>query len=190
MAIPGVSAVTSAISICGFDQLYTFHFLGFLPKSGSARAAAFQRIIFGESPCVIFESPKRIQQTLHDLHSKMSAVSGETVVFIARELTKLHEETFRGSLEDVRVNVTFNAHFTLHLQAIEWLTPERCRGEFTVVTSCTPLEHIDPGLLVSSLEQSGMRKAEAVKKVAQMTGVKRQDLVSQLITSTRPGKQL
>lgn len=99
--VPGASAVTAALSVCGFDTS-RFLFLGFIPKKG--RKNFLQKIkegieAFPFSPLlVIYESPYRTIPTLEDI----GAVFGPgTNIFLAREMTKLFEEFMRGTVEEV-----------------------------------------------------------------------------------------
>ncbi len=88
-ALPGPSAVMTALVVSGLpaDEVV---FLGFLPRKGRERKELLERISGEPSTFVLFESPNRLAKTLEEL-------PGETPVAICRELTKLHEEVFRGS---------------------------------------------------------------------------------------------
>lgn len=109
--IPGACSVTVALSVCGFNT-NRFLFLGFLPKK--KRDRLFDWIKQGKVTFAFYESPNRILKTLEML----GRVFGErTYVFIARELTKVHETLYRGTIGKVR----------------ETLAKERVRGELVVV---------------------------------------------------------
>ena len=73
-----------------------FVFEGFLPRK-KGRATRLAKLAEEKRTLVIFESPNRIQKTLKDILT----VFGNRQVAIARELTKIHEETIRGNLEDI-----------------------------------------------------------------------------------------
>ena len=92
--VAGPSAVTTAIAASG---LVTggFWFAGFLPRKGRARSSAIARTAATEDAVVIFESPQRVTATLRDLASVMP----ERACVVAREMTKVHEEFVRGTLE-------------------------------------------------------------------------------------------
>ncbi len=116
--IPGVSAIVTALSVSGFD-INKFVFLGFLPKKKKEKIFAWLR----EGPTTssgrtltfaFYESPYRILKTLTTLEK---VFGGHTRVFIARELTKLHETLYRGSIR----------------QVLDMLREERVRGEIVVV---------------------------------------------------------
>ena len=111
-AIPGPSALTAALSIAGMDTS-SFIFLGFLPHK-KGRQTALKEIAKSEVPVVLYESPHRVVKLLKELESlRVSRVT------IARELTKIHEETITGTPSEV------GARFSAQ--------PETVRGEFVVI---------------------------------------------------------
>lgn len=93
--IPGPSAITAALSICGFN-VQNFEFFGFFPKK--KRTKWLERIAGGEKVYVFFESPNRLLKTLGELKEH---VGRGRRLFVARELTKMYEETYRGTIEQV-----------------------------------------------------------------------------------------
>lgn len=97
VAVPGASAVTTALVVSGLPT-DRFVFEGFLPRKGRERAERLADIAAEVRTTVIYESPKRVDATLDDLRS---ACGPDRRVSISRELTKLHEETVRGTLGDV-----------------------------------------------------------------------------------------
>ena len=109
-AIPGPSALTTALSIAGVD-ITGFTFLGFLPHK-KGRQTALKKIKESELPVVLYESPHRIIKLLKELE-------GIAHITIARELTKVHEEIVAGTIAEVQ------EHFTQH--------PDAVRGEFVVI---------------------------------------------------------
>lgn len=94
--IPGPSSVTTAVALSGLVEA-AYRFCGFLPRQGGKRAAAITRMTSEPEPVVLFEAPSRTQKTLVDL----AAVMPERQVLVCRELTKLHEETVRGTLREL-----------------------------------------------------------------------------------------
>ena len=92
-AIPGPSAVTTALMLSGFFG-QRFAFLGFLGRKGGAMKSEFA--LFAESPytLVLFESPHRLDNCLKAAFEAL----GERRYAICREMTKLHEQVFRGKL--------------------------------------------------------------------------------------------
>ncbi len=109
--VPGPSAISALLSISDID-CSEFLFLGFPPRK-KGRQTFFKRVATSEVPVILFESPHRIQKTLREL--KM--VAGDRHCNIGRELTKIYEEVFRGTLSEAE------KHFV----------GEKQRGEFVLV---------------------------------------------------------
>jgi 16S rRNA (cytidine1402-2'-O)-methyltransferase len=91
-ALPGPSALTTALVASGLPA-DTVVFTGFPPRKGRERTQLLERIATESSTFVLFESPHRLVKTLGDLPA-------ETPVAVCRELTKLYEEVFRGTVEE------------------------------------------------------------------------------------------
>jgi 16S rRNA (cytidine1402-2'-O)-methyltransferase len=94
--VAGPSAIATALSACGFRAV-PFLFLGFLPRKSGQRGRLFQSLSKRNLAVVFFESPFRIQRTMQEVAAAMPFRR----VFVARELTKLHEELFRGGADEV-----------------------------------------------------------------------------------------
>ena len=95
VAVPGPSAVTSALSISGFPA-DDFLFLGFLPHK-KGRETLFKEIRESKRTVVFYESTHRIIKTLQKL---AEIIPRDRTVAVARELTKIHEEVFSGTAEE------------------------------------------------------------------------------------------
>lgn len=108
--IPGPSAVITALVISGLptDQ---FVYLGFLPRRARQRQRLFASLVDERRTMVAFESPHRLKETLNDIEE----ILGNRRIAVSRELTKVHEEVFRGRVSEAR------EHFA------------EPRGEFTLV---------------------------------------------------------
>ena len=93
--IPGVSAITAAMSVSGLPS-DSFTFVGFLPqKKGRLKKIELLKNI--ENTVILFESPYRLEKTLNQLLEHL----GNRSVVVGRELTKLYEEVIRGNLSDI-----------------------------------------------------------------------------------------
>ena len=110
--IPGPTAIAALLSVAGMPA-DKFTFLGFLPRKAGQRRRLIESIAMQSWPTVFYESPYRIIATLEALHE----VLGDRNIVIGREMTKLHEEIFRGTLTE----------------AIEHF--QKPRGEFTVAVA-------------------------------------------------------
>jgi len=98
IAVPGASAVLAALAVSGLPAA-PFVFLAFLPRKSGARRALLETYRARPETLILFESPHRIADTLRELDE----VWGERAASVSRELTKLHEETLRGTLAELAV---------------------------------------------------------------------------------------
>lgn len=94
--VPGPAALIAALSASGLPT-GRFHFLGFLPRKGPERRAILEEVAPLAATLVLYESPRRLEETLRDLLE----VLGDRRACVARELTKLHEELVRGRLTEL-----------------------------------------------------------------------------------------
>jgi len=94
--IPGPAALVAALSASGLPTA-RFHFLGFLPRQGPERKTMLEEVKALGATLVLYESPRRLAQTLTDLRAAL----GDRRACVAREVTKLHEEFARGSLGEL-----------------------------------------------------------------------------------------
>jgi len=95
-AIPGPSALTMALVMSGLPTS-RFVFEGFLPRSGGARTERIAQFIDEQRTVVLYEAPHRLERTLADLELACGSLRR---IVLARELTKMHEEMWRGTLHD------------------------------------------------------------------------------------------
>jgi 16S rRNA (cytidine1402-2'-O)-methyltransferase len=158
--VPGPSAVTAALAVAGFGA-DRFVFEGFLPRSGTARTERLASIAAERRPVVLFAATGRVAGDLADL---AAVCGGQRAVVVARELTKLHEEVWRGGLGSA---------------AAHWGDEVEPRGEFSIVLA--PAEAIRPdlgaGVAAVELEMgSGTAMSEAVRTVAEALGLSRRAL--------------
>lgn len=152
VAIPGPSAVLTALSISGLPP-HPFVFYGFLPPAKQKREAEIARYADRPETLVFYESPHRMQDTLHEL----ARLLGDRDAFVGRELTKLYEESIQGTL--------------LELATIsEWI------GELVLVVGPPKASSHVPTLQsipedVDARMAQGMRKSDAMKEVAKERGL-------------------
>ena len=116
--VPGPSALVAALAASGLPSA-RFVFEGFLPRKGPERRRRLEELAGERRTAVLYEAPHRAQTTIDDL---LSACGPERRVALARELTKLHEEVWRGTL----------AEAAAHLAAV---AP---RGEYVIVLGGAP----------------------------------------------------
>jgi 16S rRNA (cytidine1402-2'-O)-methyltransferase len=116
--VPGPSAAIAALVTSGLPA-GRFAFEGFLPRRGSGRTDRLAEIAVEERTVVLYEAPHRARRTLQDL---LSSCGPNRRVAVARELTKLHEELWRGNLAE----------------AVEWAEATEPRGELVFVLEGAP----------------------------------------------------
>ena len=161
--VPGPSAVTAALAMSGFAG-DAFSFLGFLSRRRKDRQSALREASSSVVPLVIFEAPHRLRATLAD----MDTVLAGRPLAVCRELTKLHEEVFRGTAS----------------QALEHF--DSPRGEVVLVVQGRPIEASSSTEATSEgeaatdtelrrqligLREDGIRAKEAVAMVAEAMGL-------------------
>jgi 16S rRNA (cytidine1402-2'-O)-methyltransferase len=116
--VPGPSAAITALVASGLPT-GRYAFEGFLPRKGSGRSARLVEVAADRRTTVLYEAPHRLARTLADL---AMACGADRRVAVARELTKLHEEVWRGTLG----------------AACDWVAEREPRGEVVVVLDGAP----------------------------------------------------
>ena len=156
--IPGPSAVTTALVASGLST-ERFSFVGFLPRKAGSRRHLLESVANERGTLVVLETPHRLQAALDDI----LLVLGDRRIAVCRELTKLHEEVFQGTIS----------------QAIEHFAEPR--GEFTLVIEGK--KGTDKPQLTEDIERrlhdmrlSGITAKTAVAKVAEETGLSKKEL--------------
>jgi 16S rRNA (cytidine1402-2'-O)-methyltransferase len=170
--IPGANAAVTALVASGLNTT-SFRFEGFLPEKSGTRRTRLEEISTSitEVPpptLVFYEAPHRVLDTLADIE----AVWGSACrICLARELTKLHEEFLRGTVTEVKEDLTKR---------------ERVRGEMTLLVTPHPLE---AGIsreqsvcarLKELLASEAMEEKDALKRIARERGLSKSDIYRQL----------
>ncbi len=115
--IPGPSALTAAISVCGID-IQDFRYYGFVPNK-KGRKTMFKEIADSKNPSIYLESTHRIDKTMEQMSEVMDP---NRIIFVGRELTKLHETLYRGTCAEV----------------MAMLKTTSTKGEFTIIVGPKP----------------------------------------------------
>lgn len=152
-AVPGPAALIMALIISGIPTT-RFVFEGFLPRSGRDRAERLADIASEMRTVIFYEAPHRIARTLNDL---ATACHPDRLIAVTRELTKMHEEVWRGSVSEA----------ALHFATVEAM------GEFVVVLAAAeaPLP-ADEDLIKEALVHefsTGLSTRDAVDAVVKKT---------------------
>ena len=156
--IPGPSAVITALIVSGLPT-DKFVYSGFLPNRAASRRKTLESMSEEPGTLIMLEAPHRITKSLQDIR----AVLGNRLIAVCRELTKIHEEVFRGTVDEAI------AHF---------LIP---KGEFTIVIEGKQ-EHDKPqitdevGQQLKTLHNNGMPIKDAIALLVKTTGIPRKKL--------------
>jgi len=159
VSIPGPTAVAAALGVSGLPA-DRYVFLGFLPRKGSERRRLLEVIAVSEWTVVVFESPNRVNELFQDL---VAVCGEERCAVLARELTKVFEETRAGTL----------------VELADYYAQAPVRGEVTVVVSGTgrpPREEPpppDPEARARTLLAQGMSRRDVADRLAEETGISR-----------------
>jgi len=163
--IPGPFAGVLALVASGIAPL-PFTFLGFTPHRHGERSEFYRRLAALGHTAIVYESPERLVESLRDA----LPILGDVEVAVAREMTKLHEELIRGTISEV----------------IAALQSRSIKGEVTVVfaAAAPPESHVEPDDVASEfrrLRDSGMRRNDAVKAVAEKFGLRKNEVYKMLL---------
>ena len=160
--VPGPSAILSALVGAGFPTV-PFIFHGFVPRKGKPRQGMLEQIAAAPETSVVFESPERVAALLQAL---VALVTVDRQVVVAREMTKIHEEFFRGTMAE----------------AARYYAENKVRGEVTVVVSPrSPAEGMAEGresvdeaaarALGLALLDEGLNLSRAAREVSSRLGI-------------------
>lgn len=169
-AVPGPAALIMGLIMSGLPTA-RFAFDGFLPRKGAERSRRLAEVAAERRTVVLYEAPHRLVRTLTDLRQVCGP--GRRVA-LARELTKLHEDMWRGTLDDA----------VIHANAVE------PRGEYVVVLEGAPeVERSDDDRIVAELTdrlESGMSVSRAAAEVATALGLPRRSVYQRALALHDP----
>ncbi len=157
-ATPGPAAFVMAAIISGFSTT-RIAFDGFLPRAGAERRQRLTEITRERRTLVLYEAPHRLSKTIADL---IALGDPERRVVLARELTKLHEETWRGTLR----------------QAMQHISDNEPRGEYVIVLEGVSniADEISDDQILTEIQlrkSGGLSNRDAVDEVSSVLGVAR-----------------
>ena len=165
-ALPGPCAAIVALSVSALST-GRFAFEGFLPAQKKERKARLEALRTEERTMIFYEAPHHLRAALADL---LAAFGPDRTVSLCRELTKLHEEVLRLTLGE----------------ASAYYAENEPRGEYVlVVGGCAPRQAAvsleQAASLARALVEGGIRTKEAVRQVAEQTGVSKNALYAAVV---------
>jgi 16S rRNA (cytidine1402-2'-O)-methyltransferase len=169
--LPGPSAAVAALSASGLPT-DACRFGGFLPARSTQRRKVLASLAADAATLVFYEAPHRILETLADVRSTL----GNRRVVIARELTKMHEEFLRGTIDEVAAALAARPSI---------------KGEITLlIAKADEPAAIDAPIreAVEELERAGLSRMEAIKRVARQRGLAKRDVYRHL-ASQNPARR-
>jgi 16S rRNA (cytidine1402-2'-O)-methyltransferase len=169
-AVPGANAVLTALAISGLPA-ERFRFEGFLPARGRSRSQRLKSIAAETETVIVYESPQRVAKLVADLST---LTNPNRILAIARELTKLHEEVWRGRLSE----------------AVAYFEQAPPRGEYTVVIAGaeTTVPPVSDNEIITALKQEladGVSRRSAIDQVSQRFEVARKRVYALSLTQPR-----
>ena len=164
--IPGANAAVCAVALSGLEAA-RFTFEGFLPVEKKERLERLTEVKNLPHALVFYEAPHKLKTTLGDLAEYLGA---ERNAALCRELTKMHEETLRGTLGEL-------------LQHYEENEP---RGEYVIVIEGKPPEKQtfsveEAAAVAKKLIEEGAKTSDACKEAAKITGVAKRDIYAAVL---------
>ena len=160
VTVPGPTAVAAALAVSGLPA-DRYLFLGFVPRKGGERRRLLDTVARSEWTAVLFEAPTRVAELLADL---ADACGAERSAAVARELTKVFEETRTGTLGELA----------------GYYAEAPPRGEVTVIVAGTGrparaerTPPADPGARARALLAQGMTRKDVADQLAAETGITR-----------------
>lgn len=162
LSIPGCCAAVNALAVSGLPT-GRFTFEGFLTVNRRSRREHLESLRTEQRTMIFHEAPHKLRTTLEDLRS---AFGGERRIALCRELTKLHEETMRTTLD----------------KAVAYYAENNPKGEYVLVVagaepSEAPAVSLEDAVAeVLRLKEDGVRLKDAARQVADATGLSRNDL--------------
>ncbi len=163
-ALPGASALTTFLSLCGYTKSQ-WHFLGFLPRSTGEQEEYFQKMQENGGLWIAFESPHRILETIK-FSAKFFQTYPETLIRIAKELTKKFETYLQGTPQEILSFLEQN--------------PDMIRGEWIIAWECTPQKNSTWHKAALSLAQD-LGDKKTANWIATHFGVSKNSVYSYLI---------
>ena len=169
VSLPGASAVTAALAASGVPTDSGFVHLGFLPRRRPDRLRVLREAAAGRRTLTAFETPHRLTRALRDVRDAL----GDRRIAVCRELTKMHEEVFRGSVTDAIAHFTEpRGEFTLVIEGASEPPPPSLGSDFET----------DAVRALARLKREGASARDASAAVSKSTGIPRRDLYALWLT--------
>lgn len=167
VSIPGACAIITALMSAGVNTR-NFTFYGFLSLNKKLRIKELEKIKENNNTIILYEAPHKIKNTIQDLETYV----GNRKIVIARELTKIHEEFIRGTIQEIKDKL------------------EKPKGEYVIIIDKNENIDEDEENKLNKLtieehykyyEKMGLEKKEIIKKIAKDRQVTKNEIYKQFI---------
>ncbi|MGA2955232.1 MAG: 16S rRNA (cytidine(1402)-2'-O)-methyltransferase [Thermodesulfobacteriota bacterium] len=171
--IPGPAALIAALSVSGLPtESFLFH--GFLPSKASARQKLLRSLAESTETLVFYESPRRLRSFLGDAVEFL----GDRQVVVAREMTKVYEEIYRGTITEV----------------LDQLGEQEVKGEVTIILEGgKPQKKVELSAVLEALkyysQELGLSRKESVSRVSEELGVSRREVYQESLKIREKDKE-
>lgn len=156
--IPGANAVLTAFAMSGFENT-EFTFFGFLAHKGKERAQKLTQVMQSSTLPILYESPHRLLKTLEEI----KIIDEERTVFLAKELTKLHQKTFKDSAKNL----------------FEKFKKENIKGEWVIIIEPTNFQ--GQNIELSDIQALDIAPKVKAKLIAKLTGKNTKEIYQQIL---------
>lgn len=171
--IPGPAALIAGLSVSGLStESFLFH--GFLPSKASARQKLLRSLAERTETLVFYESPRRLRSFLGDAFEFL----GDRQVVVAREMTKIYEEIYRGTITEV----------------LDQLGEQEVKGEVTIILEGgKPQKKVELPAVLEALkyysQELGLSRKESVSRVSEELGVSRREVYQESLKIREKDKE-
>lgn len=168
--IPGACALINGLVLSGFST-EAFTYIGFLPRAKKERTEQLVRLKNRTETLVLYESPHRLRDTLHEIMEIM----GNRKIALARELTKVHEEVIRGNIQQIQEILEEYGVRGEYVIVVEGLSDKQIKAEqYEFWQKISIEEHY------KMYRDSGYERMDAMKKVARDRGLSKRDVYKKI----------
>lgn len=165
--VPGACALINALICSGMDTT-EFTFLGFLPLNKNNRKAVLEKIKNATCTSILYEAPHKLLSTLKDLEE----ILGNRKIVVAKELTKIHEEFIRGTVEELLEKLNNpKGEYVLIIEKAQ----EKAQDTASFLSTLSLEEHFQ------FYAKQGLEKNEIIKKIAKDRNVKKNEIYQNFV---------
>lgn len=162
--LPGANAILTAYALSGFDYAQ-FSFFGFLPHKGKERQNAFNKLMMSPFVAIVYESPHRLLKFLEEL----SVYDEKRVIFLAKEITKKFQTTYKGSAKTL----------------FEQLKKTAIKGEWVVVIE--PQAQASGELItLADIQELSLPPKQKAKLLSKLTGRSIKEIYQEILDTIQP----